>query len=44
MNKIKITFILLLGMIILSCLSACSSDDSKEGTDDNLRAILLDNK
>lgn len=44
MKKTKITFILWLGMILISCLTACSSDDSKEGTDDNLKAILLANK
>ena len=44
MKKLELSYIITWGIILLSCLSACSSDDSIEGTDDNLRAILLDNK
>ena len=44
MKKLELSYIITWGILLLSCLSACSSDDSKEGTDDNLRAILLDNK
>lgn len=44
MKKLELSYLITWGIILLSCLSACSSDDSIEGTDDNLRAILLDNK
>ena len=44
MKKTKITFILWLGMILISCLTACSPDDSKNINTDGLKSILLNNK